>query len=461
MLTITFTGWSLPRGVKYTTAAFRKAFGAVTFGLSGSIATGDITDGAVTPAKLSPGAYFYATSTYSTKTYSATMTPPLSAQADGVAIRFKATVDCDDGPILLTVNGLPVKQIFKAGGAVGLSAGDIRANQIVEVVYCAALASGSGGWLITGGLGNPEVFVGTGGGTANAQTCTCTVPAKSLAALAGKRVQFIATAENTAAMTLAIDGLTAKSVLKDDGQALKGGDIKVGDLVDVVYVSTAAGGAGAFILRGTRASVFTGVDAGVSDAYAITVPSFPAAWVTGITIAFKANTANTGAATLTVTPTGGSALSAVALKKFGGKDLDTNDILAGQWVTAVYDGTNLQVQSCGDMIASAEQSLPASAGVTNIAHGLSAKPRRVRWVLVAQGTTDHSFVTGDEVDVFAFANNSNENRSLVPCSDATNVTLIQGCANTSITIFSKSAPDVANYTVITPANWKAKCYYAP
>jgi len=81
-------------------------------------------------------------------------------------------------------------------------------------------------------------------------------------------------------------------------------------------------------------------DAGVSDAYAITLSPAPVAYATGMLILFKANTANTGAATLNV-----NALGAKALKKKGATDLGDNDISAGQIVAVVYDGTNFQIIS--------------------------------------------------------------------------------------------------------------------
>lgn len=85
------------------------------------------------------------------------------------------------------------------------------------------------------------------------------------------------------------------------------------------------------------------VDAGASDTYTATLSPAPAAYVTGQHYRFKANTANTGAATINF-----NSLGAKTIKKATGgitTDLDTNDIRAGQWVDLVYDGTNMQMQS--------------------------------------------------------------------------------------------------------------------
>lgn len=80
-------------------------------------------------------------------------------------------------------------------------------------------------------------------------------------------------------------------------------------------------------------------DAGASDAYAITITPAITAYATGQVFAFKANTANTGAATLAV-----SGLAAKTIKKNATEDLATGDIAAGQIVIVIYDGTNFQLQ---------------------------------------------------------------------------------------------------------------------
>lgn len=84
-------------------------------------------------------------------------------------------------------------------------------------------------------------------------------------------------------------------------------------------------------------------DAGGSDAYAITLAPAITAYTTGVQYRFKANTANTGAATLNINSVGAQTIKKVA----GGitTDLDSNDIRAGQWVDVVWDGTNFQMLS--------------------------------------------------------------------------------------------------------------------
>lgn len=81
-------------------------------------------------------------------------------------------------------------------------------------------------------------------------------------------------------------------------------------------------------------------DAGANDTYTITLPNFDLpAYITGMEIAFKANTVNTGAATLNV-----NSLGAKSITKNGTLALGSGDIPAGAIVTLRYDGTQFQLQ---------------------------------------------------------------------------------------------------------------------
>lgn len=83
-----------------------------------------------------------------------------------------------------------------------------------------------------------------------------------------------------------------------------------------------------------------GADAGSTDTYAATLSPVPAAYVTGQGYRFKANTINTGAATINF-----NGLGPKTIKKLHDQDLADGDIEAGQIVDLVYDGTNMQMQS--------------------------------------------------------------------------------------------------------------------
>ena len=81
-------------------------------------------------------------------------------------------------------------------------------------------------------------------------------------------------------------------------------------------------------------------DAEASDTYVITLSPAPAALYAGMIVSFKANTANTGAATLNV-----NALGAKNILKKNDQALVTGDIEASQIVVVIYDGTSWQMVS--------------------------------------------------------------------------------------------------------------------
>ena len=108
-----------------------------------------------------------------------------------------------------------------------------------------------------------------------------------------------------------------------------GGDTNIG-------ITLAPKGSGVVAIDG---ALMYGADAGSTDDYAITVTGV-SAYATGQVFVFKANTANTGAATLNV-----NSLGAKTIKKNYNSDLATNDVLANQLVKVIYDGTNFQLLS--------------------------------------------------------------------------------------------------------------------
>jgi hypothetical protein len=87
------------------------------------------------------------------------------------------------------------------------------------------------------------------------------------------------------------------------------------------------------------------VDTGAANAYVVAPsPAFPAL-VAGISIIFQAANANTGASTLNV-----NGLGAVAIKKIVNQALVAGDILAGEVVEVIYDGTYFQLVSPSEII---------------------------------------------------------------------------------------------------------------
>lgn len=91
----------------------------------------------------------------------------------------------------------------------------------------------------------------------------------------------------------------------------------------------------------TGAEVY-GASAVGTDSYAITPTPAISAYATGMIFRFKADVANTGAASLAV-----SGLSAITIKKLHDQDLATGDIEVGQIVSVVYNsiGPTFEMQS--------------------------------------------------------------------------------------------------------------------
>ncbi len=78
---------------------------------------------------------------------------------------------------------------------------------------------------------------------------------------------------------------------------------------------------------------------GIANNYTVSLP-VSVGYVAGMMVSFKANAANNGPVTLNV-----NGLGARAVLKYVNQVLQTNDILNGQVITAMFDGTNFQVIS--------------------------------------------------------------------------------------------------------------------
>lgn len=184
-------------------------------------------------------------------------------------------------------------------------------------------------------------FYCTDGGTANAHSLTAAASATTLptSLVAGQEFAYTALNTNTGAVTVAVSGIAGTKALTKLGTvAVAAGDVRAGQLVWVRYDGTQF----QMVQPVGNASVVIGTDSGSTDAYAITpTPSVRAlADITGVPVIFKANTINTGNATLTI-----YGLAATNILKSYNVTLSDGDIKAGQWVTVVYDGTYFQLQS--------------------------------------------------------------------------------------------------------------------
>jgi hypothetical protein len=121
---------------------------------------------------------------------------------------------------------------------------------------------------------------------------------------------------------------------------------------------------------------FSCQDAGSSGTtYACSLPVAPGSYATGQVYRVMVNTTNTGASTINL-----NSLGAKTLKKASGNittDLAAGDIQAGQWITLIYDGTNMQVQS---RLGTTSSASPANAfwvaGGLNPATTVSPTPNK-------------------------------------------------------------------------------------
>lgn len=113
-----------------------------------------------------------------------------------------------------------------------------------------------------------------------------------------------------------------------------------------------------------------------NDTYVITVTPVPGSYTAGDVFYFKADVANTGAATLNV-----NSLGAKTIKKWNSSslvDLDNNDIQAGSLNHLIYDGTYfiLLNRPSGIPQASASNTLQNSADTQQSARGNTYSKRK-------------------------------------------------------------------------------------
>ena len=227
--------------------------------------------------------------------------------------------------------------------AVAWTAGDIAAN--LWTAGAAALATQP-----------PELQQQTGNyavdaGTANAVVVTLDPIPGTLAALSGAalRIKKMASS-NTAAITIAANGLAATPIVHADGTSIGSGELPAGGVFSVVFDGTnfvlqstggAAGGVTSSDLQ-IQAGNYA-ADTGTANAAAITLTPIPSslASIIGSPIRVKKIAAiNTGAITLSV-----NGLTATAIKLQDGSTPLPGMLASGSVFTVVYNGTNFVLQS--------------------------------------------------------------------------------------------------------------------
>ncbi len=184
----------------------------------------------------------------------------------------------------------------------------------------------------------------------------------------------------TSAIQTQLDAKVAKATLTTKGDIYAASAASTPIRVAVgtdgqVLVSDAASSAG---VKWSTPGTNYAADAGSNDTYVITVSGI-SSYTAGLMIQFKANTVNTGAATLNI-----NSIGAIAIKKNKDLVLNDGDIKAGQIVNVIYDGTNFQLLSPVSPLLSLTNSgttsknLADSSTTQNIAHGLGVVPRSYR-----------------------------------------------------------------------------------
>lgn len=271
----------------------------------------------------------------------------------------------------------------------------------------------------------------------------------------GMVVRFKAQVANTGAATLSLvtatTPTTAKAIVTPAGDALATGDIVAGQLCECVYNGTA------FVLQTPRSQRLSkeifGTGGGTANAHTVTLSPVIATLVAGHTVRYVATATNTGAATLAVDSTG-----AIAFKKIvagAAVALLANDLQTGDVVTATYDGTQWildKLVRSWDYVGAAA-AVPATSAVANFAHGLGARPTKVRAVLV-NTSTEAGYAAGDEVELYGVSSTIDFSPTLAVFADATNVGISRENTH-SLRLVPKAGGAMAT---LTDAKWNVKVY---
>ena len=389
-------GETFPAGEPITLDKLRRA-ALPTVSVEGSVGALDLGPGACNPTVTAVAPYFYGLATFATPVYSLTLSPAPAALANGLVARFKIP-NASDGAVKLNLNSLDPKPLVDNAGN-DFGAGDLVSGQIVEVVYNSTLVAG-GCWQVTCLLGLDKLgyYDPTGAGDGNAFEVA--VPGTpTLDDLDGVPIRFRAEADNTGPATLTVNALAATDIRKFNGTALAAGDIRNGQMVTVVYSTTAT----VFLMIGSLGNpeIFTGLDTGAADVYVVAPDPAPKAYADGIRVLFKVKAYGTNT---TATPTlDVNSLGAATIVVAGSGVVPIGALKAGAWIEVVYNGANWQlVNQVGRVIVSAEQTLWDGGAFQYancvIAHTLAAAPNYVRAVLVCK-TADGDYAEGDEIDV--------------------------------------------------------------
>jgi hypothetical protein len=448
-LTSTTTpGESWPAGSKVTLDRLRRA-SKPTLAISGNLGTSEIVAGAIDATLTKPGPHFYATATAADATsLTFTNTAP-SALADGLVVVFKAATNHTSAATILipAISGSTAKKILKHAGA-SLNPGDIRNNQLVQVIYNTSLDSANGAWELTEVAQVPNKYASESGGADELYTIALVPAMTGIALYEGMVVRFKPTLQNTSSAASldigASDG--AKAIRKYGTNSLDPGDISPNQICEVAFDGTVW----QLLSPPNQGPSKYATTGGTSSAYTVALNPKAYGYYAGMVVWFKAHTANVGTTTLAV-----DGLAAKTIKKRGSFNLTDNSIRTGEIVEVVYDGTNFQLIGKTEVIFQATNLTVPAAGsaVGNQAHGMAVAPSDVRWVLV-NSTSEAGYVTGDEITISGVFG-ANFYPGFGDVSDSTNLNLMRYAASTILYVAHKTNGAA---TQITTTNWKLKVY---
>jgi hypothetical protein len=239
------------------------------------------------------------------------------------------------------------------------------------------------------------------------------------------------------------------------------GVIKQRNAADSGWNSLFSVGAAGFVTQ-NGASIYS-TDTGTATAYAIAVSPVPLAYVEGMTFRFKPAHTNTGAASLNV-----NSLGAVSIRKHGSVALVANDLIAGQAIEVIFDGTNFQILSAGlpsqivPIFTKFEQSSQKtiSPGVLlTVPHSLGVIPIDVKSYLICQTTTEPGYSIGQRIPVANWGHYFVISGSPYPQGqrvwwDDTNIYARLAQPSSGTTVFSDLNGGDGTAASLTDTNWK-------
>jgi hypothetical protein len=347
------------------------------------LGAGTLSTDACTVGQSQTRTIAYAADSGTANTYVITPSPAITSYVVGQQFTFSPgssnTTACT-----LNVSGLgakPIKKDYNADPAPG----DLTQNQMITVVYDGTnfqMVNAAHG-LLTQNLS--AIYAADGGGS---DSYSITLVPSIASYSTGLMINFKANTANTGAASLNINGLGAKTIVKDGSLTLNNNDIKASQIVQVIYDGTNFQMISpTSYLASQDGHINYAADIGVNDTYVITVTPAPPAYVQGMVFNFKANTLNTGASSLNV-----NSLGPIAIKKFGtSTDTETGDILAGQIVSVIYDGTNFQMISAVTAIHSQTNwTTPIGADELPIYDSANSTNKKVTLINLVNGQTTDS-----------------------------------------------------------------------